>query len=63
METLIVHTDSVEKLKALKAVLKALEIDFEKSTYNPDIVTKVKQGEKDLQQNKYVKIGLDDIWK
>ncbi|WP_394347976.1 DUF2683 family protein [Ilyomonas limi] len=38
-------------------------MDFEKSTYNPEIVAKVKQGEKDLQQNKYVKISLDDIWK
>lgn len=63
MDTLIVHTDSEDKLKALKAVLKALKIDFEKSTYNPDIVAKVKQGEKDLQQNKYTKISLDDIWR
>ena len=63
MDTLIVHTDSEEKLKALKAVLKALKIDFEKSSYNPDMVEKVKQGEKDLQQNKHIKISLDDIWK
>lgn len=63
METLIVHTDSEEKLKALKAILKALKIDFEKSTYNSEMVAKVKQGEKDLEQNKYVKISLDEIWK
>ena len=63
METLIVHADSEEKPKALKAVLKALKIDFEKSTYNPEMIAKVKGGEKDLQQNKGVKISLDDIWK
>ena len=63
METLIVHADSEEKLKALKAFLKALEIDFEKSTYNSAMIAKVQQGEKDLQQNKGVKISLDDVWK
>ncbi len=63
METLIIHTDNKDKLNALKAVLKALNIDFEKSNYNSAFVAKIKQGEKDLQDKKGVKISLDDIWK
>jgi len=63
VETLIVHADNEKKLEALKVFLKALEIDFERSTYNPAIVVKVKKWEKDLQQNKGVKISLDDVWK
>ena len=63
METLIVHTDTADKLKALKAVLKVLDISFEKSPYNPEFVAKIRQGEKDLKEGKGVSISLDEIWK
>ncbi|RKR85278.1 hypothetical protein BDD43_5542 [Mucilaginibacter gracilis] len=65
METLIVRPDNDEKLKALKAVLKVLEIDFEenKSPYNPEFVSKILQGDEDIKAGHTKKISLDDIWK
>lgn len=65
METLIVHPDTKEKTNALKAVLKALKIDFEKGegTYNPDFIAKIKEGKEDIKSGRATKITLDDIWK
>ena len=65
METLIVRPDNNEKLIALKAVLKAMKIDFEKtaSPYNPEFVAKIKQGDEDVKAGRTTKVSLDDIWK
>jgi hypothetical protein len=65
METLIVHPDSKEKLTALKAVLKALKINFreKKSPYNPDFVDKVKRSKTDFKAGKYKVIETEDLWK
>lgn len=66
METLIVQPKTKEQLTALKAVIKALKIDFrsEKSdTYNPEFVDKILQGREDIQNGKGVKIDTKDLWK
>lgn len=64
MGTLIVQPDSQEKLDAIKAFMKALKISFEekKSSYNPEFVAKIKQGEEDIQNGKTKKFSLDDVW-
>jgi len=51
METLTIHPQNNEQLKAIKSVLKALKIPFDKkgSTYNPDFVKKVHEAEKDRE--------------
>lgn len=63
METLLVYPESEEKTQALKAFLKALKIDFEKSPYNPDFVAKVKRGDEDIKAGRTATISPDDIWK
>jgi hypothetical protein len=65
METLIVHPKTKEQLTALKAVIKALKIDFksEKSPYNPEFVEKILQGREDIKKGKGVKIDTKDLWK
>ena len=65
METLIVQPDSKEKLDAIKAFMKALNIPFEasKSPYNPDFVVKIKQGDEDIKAGRTKRISLDDVWK
>lgn len=52
------------------AVLKALDVPFEKareeSSYNPAFVKKIKQGDKDLKAGKGRKVTLDELnrlWK
>lgn len=65
MKTLIVQPDSKEKSDAIIAFMKALKISFEetKSTYKPEIVAKIKQGEEDIKAGRTKKISLDDVWK
>lgn len=63
METILVYPESPDKLEALKAFLKALKIDFEKSPYNPDFVAKIKRSDEDIKTGRTSKMNLDDIWK
>ena len=65
MNYLIVHPDSQDKLTAVKAVLKALNVDFDeaKTSYNPEFVTKITEGEEDIKAGRTVKVTLDDLWK
>jgi hypothetical protein len=65
METLIVHPKNKEQLAALKAVMKALKVDFEteKSPYNPEFVAKIKRSEAQMKAGNGVKIAIEDLWK
>jgi hypothetical protein len=65
MNYLIVHPDSHDKLTAVKAVLKALNVDFNeaKTPYNPEFVVKMTEGEEDIKAGRTVKVSLDDLWK
>jgi len=64
METLIVHPGNKEQLAAIKAFMKALKISFEeKSTYDPEFVAMIKQGEEDLKAGKGVVVDIDNLWK
>lgn len=65
MGTLIVQPDSKEKLDAIKAFMKALKISFEerKSPYNPEFVSKIKQGDDDIEAGRTKNVSLDDVWK
>lgn len=65
MPTLIIHPDSKDKLTAVKAVLKALDITFEenKSVYSPAFEAKIKEGEEDIKAGRTVKVTLGQIWK
>ena len=65
METLIVHPENKAQLNAIKQVLKAMKISFEKKEkpYNPEFVEKILQGDRDFAEGKYTKIDLDNLWK
>ncbi len=58
METLIVQPKTKEQLTVLKAVIKALKIDFksEERPYDPEFVEKILQGREDIKNGKGVKI-------
>ena len=67
METLIVQPKSKEQLTALKAVMKALKIEFKterdtKNLYNPKFVAKMKKAEEDVKAGRTTKIEPADIW-
>ena len=66
MDTLIVQPKSKEQLTALKAVMKALKIDFktekEDKTYNAEFVAKMTIAEEDVKAGRTTKIEPSDIW-
>ena len=51
METLTIHPQNNEQLEAIKSVLKALKIPFDKkeSPYNPEFVKMIYESEKDRE--------------
>lgn len=65
METLIVHPENKAQLNAIKQVLKAMKISFEKEDrpYNPEFVTKIKKSEQNFKEGKFTKIAIEDLWK
>jgi hypothetical protein len=65
METLIAHPANKEQLIALKAVMKALKVDYnvEKSPYNPEFVAKIEKSRQEIKEGKGVIIAVEDLWK
>ncbi len=65
MSYLIVHPASKDKLTAIKAVLKALKVDFDETetVYNPEFIAKMAEGEEDIKAGRTVKMTLDNLWK
>ena len=72
METLIVQPKTKEQLAALKAIMKALKVDFktekkmdetERILSNPAMVKWLEESEQQIREGKGVKVSLDDIWK
>ena len=67
MDTLIVQPKSKEQLTALKAVMKALKIDFKTEkgndkAYNAEFVAKMTIAEDDVKAGRTTKIEPTDIW-
>ncbi len=63
-EVITVHPQTHDQLNALKAFMKALKIKFEiakKSSYNPEFVEKVLQGEKDIEQGKGISFSMKEL--
>lgn len=70
MSTLVVHLESEAQEKAVKAVLEALQINFEQEVdeteylmSSPAMVARIEQGEKDIQAGKGVKVDPNNLWK
>lgn len=67
METLIVQPKSKEQLTALKAIMKALKVDFKteistEDPYKKEFVDKMKRSEDDIKAGRITKIKPADIW-
>lgn len=66
METIIAHPESTDKLRAVKAVLKALNVAFEtkvEKPYSPEFIRKIERSQEDIEKGRVHKISLDEIWK
>lgn len=61
---LIVHPNTDEQVKALKAFMKALKIKFEISNeedYDPDFVAKIEESREQYKKEEFISIEKKDI--
>ena len=66
MEVLLVHPENNEQLKIVKAILKALNVDFtakKEKSYDPEFVKKIQDSRKQVKEGKVVMIKPEDLWK
>ncbi|GGH09611.1 DUF2683 family protein [Mucilaginibacter phyllosphaerae] len=70
MSTIVVHTETEEQEKAVKAALKSLHVSFEdevdETEYinsSPAMIARIEQAEKDIAAGKIVKVDIDSLWK
>jgi len=65
MKVVIAKPGNKEQLDAIKAVLKALHVDFitEKDEFNPEFLKKVERAEEQIKSGKYRTITPSEVWK
>lgn len=56
MESITIHPENKEQLSAIKAMLKAFKIPFEKAdeenSYDPEFLQKIKESEQELKEGR-----------
>jgi len=66
MDVLLVRPENSEQLKAIKAVLKVLNVDFvskKGEQYNPEFVKKIEESRKQAKEGKVSTVNVKDLWK
>ena len=66
MQTLLVRPENDEQLKAVKAVLKLLQIEFtakKEKPYNAEFVKKIQESRQQVREGKTSIINTKDLWK
>lgn len=65
MESVIIHAKNKKDLKIIVDLAKHLKavVESNESPYDPEFVTKIKEGEKQFKAGKGVKMDLEDLWK
>lgn len=47
----------------MKAFLKAIDVNFEKSQYDAEFVAKIREGEKQFREGRGIKKDVNNLWK
>jgi len=66
MEILVVQPENKDQLKAVKAVLKLMSINFstkKDKTYNTAFVKKIHDSQQQAIEGKVTTIAVEDLWK
>lgn len=64
MEAILVHSENIEQLKTVKAVLKALKVPFEPQKELPSLKkSDIDEAYNDMRKGKYTIIKTADLWK
>lgn len=60
MESIIIHPKNKEQVEAIKKFLKAFEVPFEPSPYNPEFVSKINESEKQIKEGKSIRVTKEN---
>jgi len=65
---IIAYTEDASQIEAIKAVIKAFKIKYTinkteetNSSYKPEFIAMIKQGEKDLKNGKGISMTIEDL--
>ena len=61
--TITIHPKNKKESEKIKAILKAIEVDFVEDTYDKDFVKKILESKQEIKEGKTVKVALEDLWK
>jgi hypothetical protein len=66
METIVVHPKNKKQSATVEAILKALDVSFnkeEQDTYNPEFVAKIKESERQIKEGNFITLDpTKSIW-
>ncbi|AZI33593.1 DUF2683 family protein [Kaistella carnis] len=61
--TITIKPKNKKESEKIKAILKAIEVDFVEDTYDKDFVKKIQKSRLEIEQGDTKKIGLANLWK
>ncbi len=61
--TITINPKNKKESETIKAILKAIEVDFIEETYDKDFVKKILEAKQEIKEGKTVKVALEDLWK
>lgn len=61
--TITINPKNKKESEKIKAILKAIEVDFIEETYDKDFVKKILEAKQEIKEGKTVKVALEDLWK
>lgn len=66
MEVLLVKPENNEQLKAVKTILKVLNVDYtskKEKKYDPEFVKKIQESRKQAKEGKVTAVNVKNLWK
>lgn len=61
--TITINPKNKKESEKIKAILKAIEVDFIEETYDKEFVKKILESKQEIKEGKTVKVALEDLWK
>lgn len=61
--TITIKPKNKKESEKIKAILKAIEVDFVEDTYDKDFVKKIQKSRLEIEQGDTKKIALASLWK
>ena len=61
--TITINPKNKKESEKIKAILKAIEVDFIEETYDKEFVKKILESKQEIKEGKTEKVALEDLWK